>query len=208
MTPYEPLVRSHNPELSILGDCFRTAIACMTDTPPALVPHVFNGEYDEPGAAMEEWLLTKSYRLSTIPMPGTFSIGELLAAMGKHNSGKFYLLSGDTGGEAHTVICLDGEIWEDFGNNDTLIPLIFPDDHRWDTGWLIESITPIMETGLYPDFERLIIPVPSWSHKHPVVPLHEMYEFLDWEIRYQIVEGDNVWKVGVPVIKQVLYPAP
>ena len=42
MTPYKQL-NHHDPDNGIIGDCYRTAIACLLDLPPDALPNYCEG---------------------------------------------------------------------------------------------------------------------------------------------------------------------
>lgn len=122
MTPQKQLNR-HDPENGVLGDCYRTAIACLLDLKPEDVPHVHehNGALNmgEQASMMNEWLAGRGLVEITVAWNGQTSDGEdtlqsLLECMKVWNAGIHFMLTGfSRTGCNHVVICKDGEIvWD------------------------------------------------------------------------------------------------
>jgi hypothetical protein len=117
MTPHTQLQR-HDPDNGILGDCYRTAIACLLDVPPSAVPHFYGDAQQtdqEVKGQMQEWLRrTHSLTIATVNFNDQLPIAEVVRYVGKWNPGLHYLFSGlSPRGTSHVVICRDGEIVHD-----------------------------------------------------------------------------------------------
>lgn len=114
MTPHKQLLL-HRPEDGVLGDCYRTAIACLLDMPPQDVPHHY-GRADmtdaEVRGLMQVWLAGRG--LIGVMIGFTGDMPTILRFMASANPGLYYMLSGTSPrGFPHVVIALDGAIIHD-----------------------------------------------------------------------------------------------
>lgn len=114
MIKNKQLFRHRPPET--IGDCHRTAIACLLDLPPEAVPHFGAIHWQDPEEfheAFERWLLDERW-LRTVTVPYDCALDLLLAAVGSQNRGAYYLLGGRSRtGVNHTVVCRGGGIeWD------------------------------------------------------------------------------------------------
>ena len=114
MTPYTQLIQ-HAPSLGLWGDCYRTAIACLLDYHPSVVPH-FHDKADvvspsESTYFTNKWLGEKlSLRTVDLPFQGTCTPDEITTTFGTINPGTEYLFSGVTRIDTpHVVVCRDTE---------------------------------------------------------------------------------------------------
>lgn len=134
MIKHKQLFR-HKPEEGIIGDCERTAIACLLDLYPSEVPH-FGEKYFDDGVMfnrMEDaYLLTQGYCRIQIPYEcdlNTFFIGARFC-----NPSVYYLLSGQSKtGCNHTVICCGDQIVWDPSLDDAGIIGPCSDGYYWVT---------------------------------------------------------------------------
>lgn len=113
----------HNPPETI-GDCWRTAIACMLGcSRPDRVPHWAELYWETPEPersniimkATRDWLKNTGFGYGFIELSLAFkTVEDVLRYMGEQNSDQFYLLSGlNPLGIPHVVICKGGEFWHD-----------------------------------------------------------------------------------------------
>lgn len=107
----------HRPAEGSIGDCHRTAIACLLDLEPHEVPHfaeqTWNADTDAWDRAWKDWLLSKGYRAAGVAFT-VAALDELMKIMAVCAPGIFYLLGGTSkNGTAHTVIGCGGEIVHD-----------------------------------------------------------------------------------------------
>lgn len=138
MTPQKQLFL-HNPPETI-GDCERTAIACLLDLPVTEVPHFGQHYWDNPDAfnrAEDEYLLSVGYVRAQVPY--NHPLDEVLGSMRFCAPDVYYLLSGTSRtGVNHTVICLNDTIVWDPSTIDSGIVGPCSDGHYWVT-LLIQS---------------------------------------------------------------------
>lgn len=123
----------HKPEEGIIGDCERTAIACLLDKRPEEVPHFGEAFFDDGEAfnKMEDaYLLTQGYtRIQVIYQDTLENVLEALRFMAKD---VYYLLSGRSKtGCNHTVIGCGGEIVWDPSLDDSGIVGPCNDGYYW-----------------------------------------------------------------------------
>lgn len=133
MTPQKQLF-THNPPASI-GDCERTAIACLLDLPLTEVPHFGALHWDDPiafNAAEDAYLLSVGY--SRVQIPYDRPLDEILGSMRYCAPNVYYLLSGTSRtGVNHTVICLNDRIVWDPSTVDSGIIGPCSDGYYWVT---------------------------------------------------------------------------
>lgn len=142
---YRKQLFRHRPNIGEVGDCHRTAIACMLDLEPSLVPHFGLAFWEQPEkfhAAFEEWLSGRGYRTVTVAYSCTLE--EVLQAQGHFQADVRYLLGGRSrNGTNHTVVGRGGRVEWDPSIDDSGIVGPCLDGHYWVT-WL----TPL---GLHAD---------------------------------------------------------
>ena len=109
ITFHRQLLR-HDPASGIIGDCYRTAIACLFNMDPADVPHFMQGRAGPPGMRdANTWLAERGYSLVRQRHPG--GIEDLLGIMRRiacDNTGSYYLLTGRSAIGCNLVV-----IWND-----------------------------------------------------------------------------------------------
>ena len=100
----------HDPDKDHRGDCFRTAIACILETPPAEVPHFVESETWFMDC--QKWLRNRGYCLVYEANP---TYAEYWG---------YHLISGDgPRGMRHTVVgCGGEEVWDPHPSGDGLKP--------------------------------------------------------------------------------------
>jgi hypothetical protein len=98
VTPHKQLHR-HDPENDVWGDCFRTAVACLLDEVPSLVPHVCHGGMTgvESTQRMNDWLVAE-HRLTLVEFPFMGELQDVMGTMENFN---------------HVVICRSRRIIHD-----------------------------------------------------------------------------------------------
>lgn len=114
---YHKQLHQHDPANGVLGDCFRTSLACLLDLEPKDVPH-FMGDPDEPTevawANVDIWLGEKfNLRFCTIRLQ-IKNIDPWLEFLDEENPGLRYELGGKSPrGSCHSVIVESGKIIHD-----------------------------------------------------------------------------------------------
>lgn len=110
MTPFHKLI-AHNPKKGQYGDCYRTAIACLLDTHPALVPHTMAG--NDGRGDMRKYLAERELSMIELAVYGPH-VDDVLAEMQRMNPDAYYVLIGKSPkGIGHCVICLGGIVVHD-----------------------------------------------------------------------------------------------
>lgn len=115
MIPHKQLFL-HKPEEGQLGDCYRTAIACLLEREPGSVPHHY-GRADmsdsEVRALMQAWLAEQGLCSVQVCFGGS-DLATVMGFMGSRNPGLYYMLSGTSPrGTCHVVICLGNQMVHD-----------------------------------------------------------------------------------------------
>ena len=129
----------HKPAEGMIGDCWRTCLACLLDLTPASVPHfvaLAGVENSEGSRKLSlEWLATKG--LTMVEVPYNAALEDIQRMQGGLNPGVHYLLSGNSRtGVGHSVIgCGDSIAW-DPSLDDAGIVGPMDDGHYWIT-WLV-----------------------------------------------------------------------
>ena len=117
MTPHKQLNR-HAPDQGIIGDCWRTCIACLLDMHPLLVPHFFESCWDDDdatraNAATRLWLAERG--LSFVEFPyAPCELPVLQQSFAYNCPDVHYILSGTSKNNVgHSVIGLNDRIvWD------------------------------------------------------------------------------------------------
>lgn len=114
----------HEPSQGLIGDCYRTSIACLLDLDASLVPNFVRDRFDFAAgcvpdtdalnADIQAWLGTQGYRLVAFAWDGQVSLDALLGMMGNSNPDVYYLLSGTNPRNVnHAVIgCGADIVWD------------------------------------------------------------------------------------------------
>lgn len=123
----------HRPDDDVIGDCHRTALACLLDREPADVPHFAQMHWPDVDSAgfdrsVRRWLALQGYKLVSVAYT-VECLEQLMYIMRLSAPGVFYLLGGTSrNGTNHTVIGCGGAIVHDPSLDDSGIvgPLLEP----------------------------------------------------------------------------------
>jgi len=108
----------HRPEEGEIGDCHRTAIACLLNMEPESVPHFGKKDFEigiekrSQAAEVDAWLAERD--LAQVSIAYSDDLEDILSCMGALNPKAFYLLGGRSRtGVNHSVIgCGDRIVWD------------------------------------------------------------------------------------------------
>jgi hypothetical protein len=148
MTPHKQLFR-HRPEEGLIGDCWRTCIACLLDMAPADVPHFCDAEAwnnsELANAAARRWLHARGFNFIQYAMQG--ELEAVLRSVAACAPDQHYLLAGtSTTGCGHSVIGFNDAVAWDPSIDDAGIVGPMSDGYYWLT-WLTPSLLgPASET--------------------------------------------------------------
>lgn len=122
MKPQKQLFR-HRPSEGIFGDCHRTAIACVLDMDAADVPHFMDADIsgNEAHDRVEAWLNARGIATINVLYTGEVPLREVLntvAACNQRGKPVFILGGQSRNGVNHSVVCCDGKIVCDPGQDD------------------------------------------------------------------------------------------
>lgn len=141
----------HRPQNGEIGDCHRTAIACLLDLEPQDVPHFGEMDWDfdkqcfrENGdfhRNVREWLRTRG--LAPVDAVYACTLEELLVSLGALNPSAYYLLGGQSRNNVnHTVIGCGGEIvWDPSIDESGIVGPCNPEGLFWVTYLVPLSMT-------------------------------------------------------------------
>ena len=117
----------HKPLEGLIGDCWRTCIACLFDMHPAEVPHFQAPYWGEPDAAnvirdINEWVKDKGLRYAEFGY-NFETVEEALAFSASRFGGTRVLFSGTSkNGTNHIVVARHGEIeWDSAIDNSGIV---------------------------------------------------------------------------------------
>lgn len=111
----------HDPDNGVIGDCYRTAIACLLEVEPTEVPHFYEDLGVERDLTPDEyqapvrWLREMGFDLIEAYFDGDdIEVDDILAHQAVVNPGRYYILSGKSRNQVnHVVICRDdGIVWD------------------------------------------------------------------------------------------------
>jgi hypothetical protein len=111
MTPQTQEYPDHAPERGLIGECFRSALASLTDIPIAQVPHFLRDHWPDGDTALRAMNAFLAQRgLALIHLPGLN-----FEAMRREGVGDIYhLIMGiDPEGDGHACVGLNGRIVHD-----------------------------------------------------------------------------------------------
>lgn len=122
MKYYKQLIQIHDPNNNKIGDCFRTAIGCILDIPPANVPHFVENNYGDTISLIDvvndvnKWLLEVRPDLQYVEIydPGEFNISSI----------GFHVLTGPSPRNSkihHSIVGLNGKPFHDPSNDNAMI---------------------------------------------------------------------------------------
>jgi len=134
MTPQKQRFR-HRPDDGEIGDCHRTAIACLLDIDRDAVPH-FGEHHFNDMAAFNQGVNTflRNRGLATVDVAFNSSLSDVLKCLGALNPSTYYILGGmSRSGVNHSVIGCGGEIVWDPSLDDTGIVGPCDDGYYWIT---------------------------------------------------------------------------
>jgi hypothetical protein len=136
MIPQKQMYR-HRPDEGMIGDCHRTAIACLLDLPKEEVPHFALECFEQPDRfhdAFENWLKERGWRTFTMPFSGDQDLTEMLQSINTLSRGALFILGGESRtGVNHSVIAGDGRIVWDPSLDDAGITGPCDDGYYWVT---------------------------------------------------------------------------
>lgn len=134
MTPHKQLFR-HKPEEGVIGDCWRTCIACLLDLHPSEVPHFTDGSWNDSAATTAKtraWL--RSRGLGFVELAYSGDLEAVMASLAANAPGAYYLLGGNSRtGCGHSVIACGSEIVWDPSQTDAGIVGPMDDGYYWAT---------------------------------------------------------------------------
>lgn len=112
---------NHDPKNGVIGDCYRTAIACLLDMMPDDVPHFGKGDFDIDGncrehtQAIEAEVWLNSLGIFTINIPfNCDSVSSMLECIGYNHPNLYWLLGARSERKVnHAVVCCGGRIVHD-----------------------------------------------------------------------------------------------
>jgi hypothetical protein len=128
----------HNPDDGEIGDCHRTAIACVLDLEPQEVPH-FYADMDltptQQQDAFEDWLKERGfYSIHTLFQGRLSDVLYTIAAANYRTPGMLYLLGGKSrNGTGHSVVCQGEKIIHDPSRDNSGIVGPMDDGFYWVT---------------------------------------------------------------------------
>lgn len=128
-------LNGHVPSIGLIGDCFRTCIACFMNLEPSDVPN-FTAIYysesrnEEMNKAYQSWLAERGLTLVTLAYGHDGEPQELINSIGRMNGSDFtYMLTGSCRGSNHVCIYRGNELLWDPSNTGGLTGPI--DGHYW-----------------------------------------------------------------------------
>ncbi len=139
---YRKQLNLHKPEEGIIGDCWRTCIACILDLQPDAVPHFVEHHWNEPDATkslkiLREYLAPRN--LSYVEFPYNCSLEELLTSAGYTLPEVHYILSGTSANKCnHSVVAKGNKIVWDPAIDDSGIIGPMDDGYYW-IGLIVHS---------------------------------------------------------------------
>lgn len=175
MIKHKQLFR-HDPDRGIIGDCYRTAIACLLDLSPIEVPHVYQMFPEDPDAAhehMADWLRLRGWTRAIIAWEGLEqNVDEFVRNVSTGMPGLHFILLGRSRNERnHAVICRDGVIvWDSSLDNSGIIG-------PTREGQL--QIEMLVQLSDQQDFENLTGTAPTWLG----------------DAQLRIMQGEDEWGV-------------
>lgn len=107
----------HRPAEGTIGDCHRTAIACVLDLARDEVPHFAEEHFQDAvkfHAAFDRWLEDRGHTQVTLAWSGSLELQAILDGVGCLNPDLHWLLGGKSRtGVSHTVVCRGNRIaWD------------------------------------------------------------------------------------------------
>lgn len=122
----------HIPIAGKIGDCFRTALACLLDLEPSEVPHFVSMYYDPSGKVdnismnkhVKDWLSAQGYMLLDMPYELDIPPLDLIYNIGAMTGPDIlYLVTGMSNVGAHVVIACGSQLLWNPSHNDLIGPI-------------------------------------------------------------------------------------
>lgn len=149
---YHKQLSPHLPTAGLIGDCFRTCLACLLDKDsPADVPHFYQMAFERDGFHTQEdhetkahifsWLASQGLQLMRIPFVGNlYDITLQVEAM---NPRILYMVQGKSSDGEHVVIYKGADmLWDPSPTNSGILEMgadgvywiifLVPISQRWD----------------------------------------------------------------------------
>lgn len=106
---------NHDPENGRIGDCYRTAIACIIDADsPEEVEHFGVTSQERMASAAREWLRSRGYEVVVTYIGGEQTPDEAIEFLSDWNPGIPFIFGGlNPEGVGHVVIAMDGVVIHD-----------------------------------------------------------------------------------------------
>ena len=126
----------HKPEEGSIGDCHRTAIACILDLDPEDIPHIDVSTWNDPKAFQNHFVKElKKLGYGYFDVAYQSELHAILDFIGAINPDTYYLIGGTSSrGFGHTVVGLNNKIIHDpspLGGEPIVGPM--PDGYYWIT---------------------------------------------------------------------------
>ena len=127
MTPHKQ-INKHDPENGVIGDCFRTVIACILDLKPLDIPHFALSETRFMADA-QEWC--RVHGVGLVEFRAGADLEPLMEHMSEYHA--YWILVGESSNHVdHVVVCYAGEIVHDPALDDSgIIGPTIHDGHYW-----------------------------------------------------------------------------
>lgn len=133
----------HRPDEGLVGDCYRTCVACIIGLDRDEVPHQHRLTDDDFSQVewMRQWLLTRGYALTLMPFQATPA--EVLQTMKRWAPTTPYILTAMSSNDVgHCVVCLGDQIIHDPSIDSSGIVGPLEDGWTW-----IEMISPLFKAA-------------------------------------------------------------
>ena len=133
----------HDPDNGKLGDCHRTALACLLNKKPEEVPHFGEFCFDpvKYHEMKQEYLKTLGLAEFSFPVQGESPVSDVTNSIGSWNTNLLYMLSGKSSrGTNHIVVCRGYKMIHDPHPSNEFICGPCNDNFYW-----VSVLTPILE---------------------------------------------------------------
>lgn len=115
MRKYKKLFK-HDADAGIIGDCYRSSLACMLNLKPEEFPHIDASQLnaDDFNKHFDNELRQRGLSSINLYYDGNLELKEILDFVGYMNPNLYYLLTGtSSNNNCHVVICKGNEIYWD-----------------------------------------------------------------------------------------------
>jgi hypothetical protein len=127
----------HDPENGIIGDCWRTAVACLLGIDRDSYPHLHVDGADLVELHRRE-MESRGIATIAVPILGTLSVDDALAVASTWSSHPFLFTGESRNGTNHVVVAHDGKIIHDPAIDDSgIIGGIIEEPHYYIAEWLV-----------------------------------------------------------------------